>query len=88
MLRPRRSRCKRGPRVHNPPVGDIDDLRKALVLVARALPQAEARLVEATALWRPENAQAYRHLHVQVKSLRSELERIAAELERLQDGSG
>lgn len=65
----------------------MDDLRKALVLLARALPEAEARLVQATVNWKPDNAVQYAALCNEVQRLRSELERVAAQIERL-DGCG
>lgn len=60
-----------------------DNLRRALVLLARALPVAEAHLVHATAGWRPERATAYKAMYKHVQVLRAELQRLANELDRL-----
>lgn len=65
----------------NPRLDEIHHLRRALSRLAQALPEAEARLVAATVRWTPETAQAYEALHADVVRMRSELERIAAELE-------
>lgn len=69
-------------------MSEMDDLRRALVLLARALPEAESRLVEATATWTPEKALAYKAMSEEVQRLRWELERVADALERLDGGAG
>lgn len=90
---PRRRRCsptalRPGIFLQNQPVRETGQLRKALSLLARALPDAEARLVAATARWTPETASACEALHREVKLLRSELIRIATELEALLEQQG
>jgi hypothetical protein len=74
--------------VDNRSVSEIHQLRQALSRLARALPDAEARLVQATVHWTPETAVLCDTLHRDVKMLRAELERIATELEKLLNQQG
>lgn len=74
--------------MHNPFVSEINQLRTALSRLAGALPDAEARLVQASVHWTPESAVISEALHREVTMLRAEVERIASELEKLLDQQG